>query len=161
MESSSPLGRWAQPEAPHEHAWRSRRQPNAQPTHTLRYAQQAPYPARRALALHRASRSNQRSAEFPNPPDLLEATSGLGLPTDFASARVRSYEAPEESTYASLGTSRCSGQIECAINRLYECALFAKDDALRFRRREVCARLRIGFQLLSVRFVGCKAIESN
>ena len=76
-----------------------------------------------------------------------------GLPTDFANVRDRSYEAPEESACASLGSSRRSGQIKCAINRFHEGALFPNDDAFSFRRREVRARLRIDLQLLSVCFV--------
>src|ERR1700757_1814172 len=161
MENSEHQGRWVQPRALHEHVVRTRPQPNAPPARTRRCEPQAPYPAPSKRALDRVSRSNPRSAAFPNRLELPEVTYRLGLPTDFANARDRSHEGPEELGCASSGSLRCSGDIECAVNRLYEGALFAKDDAFCYRCLEVLARLSIGFQLLSVHFIRCKAVEGN
>src|SRR6266576_1513704 len=161
MENSEPQGRWVQPVALHEHVLRTRPQPNARPARTRRYEPQAPYPAPLEPGLDRVSRSNRRSVAFPNRLELREVTYRLGLPTDFANAPDRSHEVPEELGCASSGSFRCKGDIASAVNRLYEGAFFAKDDAFSYRCLEVLARLRIGFQLLSVRFIRCKAVEGN
>src|SRR6267142_2682717 len=161
MENSEPQGRWVQPEALHEHVLRTRPQPNARPARNRRCEPQAPYPAPSERGIDRVSRTNRRSAAFPNRLELREVTYRLGLPTDFANARDRSHEVPEESGCASSGSFRCSGDIECPVDRLYESALFAKDDAFGYRCLEVLARLSIGFQLLSVRFIRCKTVEGN
>src|SRR5882724_3123380 len=161
MENSGRRDRWVQRGALLEWELRSRLQPNAQPARTPRCAPQAPYPAPRARPLDRASRPNRRSAAFPNCLELREAASRLGLPIDFANARHRSHEVPEESVCVSLGFSGCSGHIERAVNYFQEGALFAQDDAFGYRCLDVFARLRIDLQFLSVRFVRCKAIETN
>src|SRR5204863_1190111 len=108
-----------------------------------------------------ASRSNRRSAVFPNRLEVREASSRRELPTGSANARGRSHEAPEESVCPSFGFSGRSRQIEGAVDRFHECAFFANNDALGFRCLEILARVRVEFQLFSIRFVGGEAIESN
>src|SRR5206468_335127 len=111
MENSEPQGRWVQPVALHEHVLRTHPQPNARPARTRRYEPQAPYPAPLEPGLDRVSRSNRRSVAFPNRLELREVTYRLGLPTDFANARDRSHEVPEELGCASSGSFRCSGEL--------------------------------------------------